>query len=132
MSVKVSDLTQKATDYAKAWCSKDPEAVAAHYSPQGEITINRGEALAGRAAIAEMATGFHAEFPDLVIYCDDIRTAGDHAVFAWTLEGHHVKTGNHVKLGGWEEWELDDGMLVRTSKGWFDAKDYEAQIQGAA
>ncbi len=30
--------------------------------------------------------------------------------------------------GGWEEWELDDNMKVKSSLGWFDAQEYERQI----
>jgi hypothetical protein len=77
-----------------------------------------------------MAAGFFSEFPDLVVHCDELRVAGDHAVFAWTLEGHHAETKNHVKLSGWEEWDLDGDMKVKSSLGWFDAADYERQVAG--
>jgi hypothetical protein len=79
-----------------------------------------------------MAAGFYAEFPDLVVKYDDMRTAGDHAIFLWTLEGYHAATKNFVKIGGWEEWELDQNMKVRSSLGWFDVNEYERQISGGA
>ena len=97
-------LKQIAADYAEAWSSKSPEAVAS----------------------------FYAEFPDLLVHCDEVRTAGDHAIFVWTLEGHHSKTRNYVKVGGWEEWELDKNFKVKSSLGWFDAAEYERQIAGNA
>jgi hypothetical protein len=75
-----------------------------------------------------MASGFCAEFPDLVLTCDLVRSSGSHALFAWTLEGHHVETGNHVKASGWEEWELDERCRVKASLGWYDAEDYARQV----
>jgi len=115
-------------NYSKAWSSGSPEAVAYHYAPDGQISINHGDPIQGREAIAEMAAGFYAEFPDLVVRCDDVRTSGDHAIFIWTLEGHHAETKNHVKVGGWEEWELDENLKIKSSLGWFDATEYERQI----
>ena len=32
------------------------------------------------------------------------------------------------KVSGWEEWELDGGMKITSSLGWFDAEDYERQV----
>ncbi|MBO9449518.1 nuclear transport factor 2 family protein [Tropicibacter sp. R16_0] len=126
------DILQKlARDYALAWSSGEPEAVASFYAPDGEIVINRGDPIKGRAAVAEMAAGFYAEFPDLEVRCDLMRKGGSHAVFIWTLEGHHAETKNHVVVGGWEEWDLNDELQVVSSKGWFDADDYQRQIDGA-
>ena len=33
-----------------------------------------------------------------------------------------------MKVGGWEEWELDEDLRVKSSLGWFDAAEYERQI----
>ncbi|GAB5436884.1 nuclear transport factor 2 family protein [Falsiruegeria mediterranea] len=126
------DILQKlARDYALAWSSGEPEAVASFFAVDGEIVINRGDPIKGRAAVAEMAAGFYAEFPDLEVRCDLMRKAGSHAVFIWTLEGHHAETKNLVVVGGWEEWDLNDELQVVSSKGWFDADDYQRQIDGA-
>lgn len=114
--------------YAKAWTSRSPEAVASFYEENGRITIDNGEPLVGRAAIAEMAQGFYGEFPDLVVHLDDIRTAGNNAVFPWTLEGTHSETGKSVKVSGWEEWLLSDQVLVSESLGRFDAAEYDRQV----
>ncbi len=116
--------------YAAAWSSGDPAAVAAFYAEDGHIAINKGEPIVGRAALTEMAAGFYSEFPDLVVHMDDIRLAGDHAIFVWTLEGKHSETGNFVKVGGWEEWTLGEDLKVRASLGWFDAEDYDRQVAG--
>lgn len=123
-------MNNLARDYAIAWSSGDPDAVASFYAPDGQIIINRGDALQGRPAIAEMARGFYAEFPDLEVRCDMMRWAGTHAIFVWTLEGHHAQTGNRVVTRGWEEWELTEDGKVQASLGWFDAEDYQRQIDG--
>jgi len=124
-------VREKAEAYAAAWSSRVPENVAAHYAEDGQIIINRGDAVVGRAAMADTAAGFYAEFPDLTVYMDDVRVAGDHVLFAWTLDGHHAETGNYVKVGGWEEWNLTGDLLVQSSLGWFDAEDYDRQVRGA-
>lgn len=128
MNIDPKKLQEIASEYSKAWSSKSPKAVASFYAADGQICINRGEILKGREAIEEMAAGFYAEFPDLIVKCDEMRTAGDHAIFIWTLEGHHAETKNFVKVGGWEEWELDQNTKVKSSLGWFDANEYERQI----
>ncbi len=123
------EMAARAEAYATAWSSNDPEGVASYYAEDGEIAINGGDTLKGRAAIAEMAAGFYAEFPDLKVYCDDFRLAGTNALFAWTLEGHHSETGKHVKVPGWEEWELTDAGEVAVSRGRFDAEEYDRQVR---
>lgn len=128
--ISPDDMKARAEAYAKAWSSNDPAGVASFYSTDGEISINGGDALKGRAAIAEMAAGFYAEFPDLIVHCDEVRVAGSNALFSWTLEGHHSQTGNHVKVPGWEEWELTDAGEVAVSRGRFDAAEYDRQVQG--
>ncbi len=126
--ISPDEMIETALNYAVAWSSGDPQAVASYYAEDGSITINRGDTLKGRAAIAEMAAGFYSEFPDLVVKCDQFRMGGDHAIFVWTLEGHHAVTKNFVRVGGWEEWDLTKDGKVSASKGWFDAAEYERQI----
>lgn len=48
-------LREVAERYTEAWCSQDPERVAAHYASDGSLTINEGAASVGRAAITEAA-----------------------------------------------------------------------------
>ncbi len=124
-------LNNLARDYAIAWSSGDHEAVASFFTPDGQMVMNRSETLQGRAAIAEMARGFQSDFPDLELRCDMMRWAGSHAIFVWTFEGHHAKTGNHVLTRGWEEWDLNENHKVLSSQGWFDVEDMQRQIDGA-
>ena len=126
----MSDIDKTAAGYTAAWSSGDPKAVAAYYAEDGQISINGGDALVGRQAITDMSAGFYSEFPDLALTCDLVRGAGTHVAFMWTLEGHHSGTKNHVKVSGWEEWDLDRSGKVARSLGWFDAEDYQRQIDG--
>jgi len=128
MPINSDDIRDMADRYAKAWSSGSPDAVASFYEEDARISINNGEPIVGRAAIAEMAQGFYSEFPDLVVRLDEIRTAGQNAVFLWTLEGKHGETGNFVKVEGWEEWSLSDDALITESLGRFDAVEYDRQI----
>jgi uncharacterized protein (TIGR02246 family) len=128
----MSDIRAFGARYAAAWTSHVPDAVASFYEADGRITINGGEPLVGRSAIADMAKGFYSAFPDLVVRMDDVRRAGDNAIFVWTLEGRHSETGNAVKVGGWEEWRLSGDLLVRESLGRYDAVEYERQVAHGA
>ncbi len=130
MAVDIERFEEMTAAYTSAWNSGDPSAVADHFAPGRGITINRGENQFGREAMIAMASGFMAAFPDLKLTCDFCRLAGDHAVYGWTLEGHHAETGNRVKASGWEEWELNEECRITNSLGWFDAEDYVAQVSG--
>jgi len=128
--ISATDMAARAAAYSKAWSSNDAGGVASFYATDGVISINGGEPLVGRAAIAEMAAGFYAEFPDLIVHLDEFRCAGENALFIWTLEGTHSETGNHVKVPGWEEWQLTEAGEVAVSRGRFDAAEYDRQVQG--
>ena len=130
MGISASDLEKLAKDYTGAWNTKDPKAVSSFFAEDGEIVINRGEPWRGRARVAEMAAGFYADVPDLHLTCDDVRLAGDHAVYVWTFTGHDTGTGKPLKIRGWEEWDISDNGKVQASRGWFDAEDYARQTGG--
>ena len=119
-------ITQMAQDYTKAWNSKSAKAVASFYAEDGGIVINKGDPWSGRDRVEEMAAGFFRDVPDLSLTCD-VRVSDTHVLFAWTFTGHDATTGNPLKVHGWEEWDLNEQMQVQASKGWFDAKAYDAQ-----
>ena len=108
-----------------------PGDVARHYAEDGQIVINRGEPWQGRSRIADMATGFFTDVPDLALHCDELRCAGSHVLYVWTFTGHDAKTGKPLRVRGWEEWDLDEDLKVRASRGWYDADDYARQVAGA-
>lgn len=131
MAFDQAALDDLATRYTEAWNSRVPENVAAFHAPTSQISINRGDPSVGHDGVTTMAAGFHAAVPDLVLQNDGIRGGGDHVVFLWTFTGHDSQTGNPLKISGWEEWNLNDAMKVTSALGWFDADDYQRQVDGA-
>lgn len=97
-----------ATRYAAAWCSLDPARVAAHYAPEGSLTINDGQPATGRAAITEVARGFYVAVPDMQMFMDELVAEGDRIEFHWTFTGTNTGPGgpgNAVRVSGFEEWD---------------------------
>jgi hypothetical protein len=70
--VTSDDLTKFAQRYAKAWCSQDPEKVAAFFAERGSISINNGPPAVGRVAIAKEAQVFMTTFPDMTVTFDKL------------------------------------------------------------
>ena len=125
-------LTQFAKRYAEAWCSHNPERVAAFFGENGSLKVNDEEPAIGRAAIAEVARGFMRDFPDLIVTFDKLETRGEAIAFHWTLIGTNTGpsgTGKRVRISGYELWKIDNNGLIAESKGHFDAADYERQIK---
>lgn len=128
MPLKPDRLAALGANYAAAWSSLSPAAVAAFHAPDGSISVNHGAVRAGRQAIVDRATASYDELPELELRCDAIRNAGDHAVFLWTLEGAHAETGQCIRIEGWEEWRLNEAGQIAAVRGWFDAAEYERQV----
>ena len=131
MSLDPQAVAELAQAYTTAWNSGSSRDVASHYAEDGQIVINRGEPWQGRSRIADMATAFFTDVPDLALSCDELRCAGSHAVYVWTFTGHDAKTGKPLRVRGWEEWDLDEDLKVKASRGWYDAEDYARQVAGA-
>ena len=122
----IQDLINRHID---AWCAKSPSGVAGSYTHDAVFSINHGDPMIGHGDIADMVKGFCDEFPDVVLRLDNTFIAGNHAVYVWTFSGHHHETGKYVEFQGWEEWDLTDDCKVKSSLGWYDADDYERQMQ---
>jgi hypothetical protein len=65
-------LKEFAKRYAKAWCSQNPDSVAAFFAERGSISINNGPTAVGRAAIAKEAQAFMTTFPDMIVTFDKL------------------------------------------------------------
>jgi uncharacterized protein (TIGR02246 family) len=121
--------------YTAAWCSRDPERVAAHYAPDGSLTINDGEPSVGGAAITGAARSFMDAFPDMQVLMDDVRVDGDRTEYHWTLVGTNTGPGGmgkNVRISGFEEWTIGDDGLIAASLGHFDEAEYERQLEHGA
>jgi predicted ester cyclase len=128
----LSELTKFATRYAKAWCSQNPESVAALYAKNGSLSVNDGPPAIERPAIAEVARGFMSDFPDMVVTMDDASRDSDGTKFHWTLTGTNRGpggTGKRVRISGHELWKIEIDGLIAESKGQFDSAEYERQLK---
>ena len=117
------DLTAFAVRYAKAWCSQDPETVAAFYAEHGSLSVNGGPPAVGRQAIANVARGFMSAFPDMKVTMDDLVRKPHEpygTVFRWTLTGTNTGpggTGKRVRLVDTSCGNLMNMASSRTRRG---------------
>src|SRR5579859_3654581 len=135
MAQDLSKLREFGARYAAAWCSQDPERVAAFFAPAGSLKVNDDPPAVGRPAIADVARSFMAAFPDMQVLMDELRLNGDRAEFHWTLIGTNTGpggTGNKVRISGFESWWTGDDGLIAESKGRFDAAEYQRQLRQGA
>jgi hypothetical protein len=120
------NLTEFAKHYVKAWCSQNPESVAAFFAENASFTVNRGPP----TPPLEIARGFMRDFPDMTVKFDKLEPRADQTAFHWTLTGTYAGTGNHVRISGYELWKIDDAGLIAESSGHFDGVEYERQLRG--
>jgi predicted ester cyclase len=120
-----AQLTDLAKRYAKAWCSKNPESVAAFFAENASLTVNGGPP----TPVLEIARGFMRDFPDMIVTFDKLEPRADRIAFHWTLNGTYAGTGKHVRISGYELWKIDNDGLIAESKGHFDAAEYERQLK---
>ena len=135
MALDADRLREFAERYTDAWCSQDPERVAAQYAPAGSLTINDGPPSVGRAAIIEAAQSFMVAFPDMQVLMDDLRVQGERAEYHWTLVGTNTGpggTGKKVRIRGYEEWTIGEDGLIAASLGHFDEDEYARQLDHGA
>jgi hypothetical protein len=128
MTPDIETARKLAESHCASWTSLSPDAAADRYATSTSFAMNGGEPMTTRAEIAEMAKGFMANFPDLVLSCDTVLVADHHMIYAWTFKGHHRETKNLIRFSGWEEWDLDSNLNVTRSLGWYDVEDYERQV----
>ena len=128
-----NQLREFAQRYTEAWCSQDPEKVAAFFAEKGSISINNGPPAVGRAAIAKEAEAFMTTFPDMVVTFDKLEPREGAVAFQWTLTGTNTGpggTGKRVRISGYELWQIGGHGLIAQSEGHFDAAEYERQLKG--
>jgi hypothetical protein len=133
MTPDLEQLREFAQDYAEAWCSRDPARVAAHYEPEGSLTINGGAPSVGRAALAEAARSFMVAFPDMRVEMDELRMGDVSPEFHWTLTGTNTGpggTGRQIRISGFEEWTIGDDGLIAASLGHYDQAGWDRQVSG--
>lgn len=128
----LSKVNEFGVRYAKAWCSLDPESVAAFFAEDGSLCVNDSAPAVGRPAIADVARGFMSAFPDMTVTMDGVVPASKETAFHWTLMGTNSGpggTGKRVRISGRELWQFDDQGLIRQSTGSFDQAEYDRQLE---
>jgi SnoaL-like polyketide cyclase len=126
------DLRDLATRYTAAWCSRNPESVAAFYAHQASLRVNDDPPAVGRNAITQVAQSFMTAFPDLCVVFDDLRLQADELEYHWTLSGSNTGpggTGHKVRISGFERWRIGSDGLIASSQGHFDAAEYRRQLE---
>ena len=121
-----------AVDYTAAWNSQSPTQVASFFSPGGSLTVNDGDPLVGREAIAGLAREFMTAFPDMVLLLDGVEVRGGRAIYRWRFKGTNSGpdgTGKRVDFSGFEVWVFGDDGLIARSTGFFDAAEYAYQVE---
>ncbi len=127
--VDLAELAKFASRYAKAWCSQNPESVAAFFAENGSLSVNGGTP----TPIIDVAHGFMCDFPDMIVTFDKLEQRSNGTEFHWTLTGTNTGpggTGKRVRISGYELWEIDNDGLIAESKGHFDSDDYRRQLKG--
>jgi hypothetical protein len=131
MAMTLDFLRDFASRYAAAWCSGNPEAVAAFFAPNGSLKINGGPPSVGRPALTEAARSFMSTFPDMQVSFDNLKQSGPRVEFHWTLTGTNTDpggSGKKVRISGFESWRFSADGLIEDSLGHFDAAEYERQL----
>jgi ketosteroid isomerase-like protein len=132
LRITLAELNRFAKRYAEAWCSQNPNSVAAFYAENASLSVNDGPPAVGRAAIAEVARGFMRTFPDIVVTMDDLSRDSDGTKFHWTLTGTNTGpdgTRKRIRISGYELWKINKDGLIGESKGHFDSAEYERQLK---
>jgi predicted ester cyclase len=126
------ELWDFAARYTAAWCSHNPESVAAFFSQGGSLRVNDDPQAVGRNAVAEVAQSFMTAFPDLLVVMDDLLHTGDEAEYYWTLSGTNTGpggTGHRVHISGFEKWRIGADGMIASSQGHFDVAEYRRQLE---
>ena len=128
------DIEAFAKSYAQVWCSQRPHFVSYFFAEDGVLQINDGSPAKGTKAITNVVKGFMDAFPDMVVSMDSLITKSEKTRFYWTLTGTNDVpngTGKKVKISGFEEWTINEEGLIQESKGYFNNKEYERQLESS-
>ena len=118
-------LEKFAQRYATAWCSHNPDNVAAFFAENALLTVNDGPP----APALEVARAFMLDFPNMIVTFDKLEPQDDRTAFHWTLTGTYAATGNKVRISGYEDWKIGPDGLIAESKGHYDAQDWDRQVK---
>ncbi|MEI8057625.1 MAG: nuclear transport factor 2 family protein [Actinomycetes bacterium] len=122
---------QKVLMAEAAWNTRDPQRVAAAYTPDS-VWRNRNEFIQGREQIAEFLTRKWERELDYVLRKDLWAFSGNHIAVRFQYEWHDVE-GQWYRSYGNENWEFDEfGYMARREASINDLKidESERRISG--
>lgn len=125
------ELDDFAARYTEAWNSGDPNAVASFYAESGSLQVNNADPAVGRDAVAEVAKGFFDDFPDMRVEMRELEIGDELVRYHWRFTGTNTGpggTGAPVDVVGYEQWTMSEDGFIAQSLGFFDAEDYQAQL----
>ena len=135
MPIGFAKVRDFAVRYTAAWCTQNPEHVAAFFSATGSLTVNKETPAVGRGAITGLVRSFMTAFPDPVVRMDELRVQGEVVEYRWTPLGTNTGpggTGRRVRISGFEEWCMGADVLISSSQGHFEAEEYQRQLEEGA
>lgn len=127
------ELKSFGIEYEAAWRSLVPEIPFSYQATDCKVTVNDGEPMISAEERLGGIIGFMEAFPDLLITMRDIVEEGRGTVFYWNLKGTYTGpegTGNRVDIDGCEVWKLNSEIKIIELKGYFDAGEYDRQVNG--
>ena len=127
------ELKKFGVEYETAWRSLVPENPFSFQAKDCIVTVNDGEPMISVEERLNGIIGFLDAFPDLIITMRDILDEDRGIVFYWNLKGTNSGAGgkgNRVDIDGCEVWKLNNGNKIVELKGYFDAEEYERQVNG--
>ena len=126
-----SELREFGIQYEKAWRSLVPEEPFSYQAENCVASLNDGSPMISVEERLGRIVGLMEAFPDLLITMREIVEEERGTVFYWNLKGTNTGqegTGNRIDIDGCEVWKLDNDNKITELEGYFDAEEYERQV----
>lgn len=137
MSSDVSPSTQPSAEhvarsYMASFATGDPDAIAAHVSPDfiNEHTAALGSGCTGRTAYRERLPGFLRDMAGLDYQVDHVIADNFHAAVFYTMRARW-QNGTPIEVRGAQRLEIAGGLITHRVDYW-DSKVFLDQLEAAA
>jgi steroid delta-isomerase-like uncharacterized protein len=119
----MTSAEEKARSYFAALAARDPDAMAAHWSPDGVDELTGIGILRGPAEVAAFFRTLFAAMPDFEIVVARVTANERVAAVEWRSQGNFTggpmiglePTGRLVEQRGCDCVEVEDGLIVRNT-----------------
>src|SRR3978361_1596253 len=108
----MNEILTLAVTYSEAWSRHDPQAIAALHTEDSVFHVhNILDPYIGRAAIAEAATAFFTDSPDLAVERGRVHLGDNHIVSEYVMSG--TLLGRRFACEGTDIFRIRDGLAAR-------------------